>query len=340
MNRSRLAVVLCVLTAPHVNAGTLVVAPDGSGDYPTIQAAIDAVVDGDVIELSDGEFMGAGNRDLVIETRRFTIRSASGDPERTVIDCEGSSADPHFGLWVGFKVIGDFPEVALEGLTVTNAWGVDLAGGALTVSGGSVVVERCRFVGNTGVQGGAIHLSGTDASLEVHDTIIVGNHGGDGGGVYSSFASPPRYVNCTIAGNRAVRWGGGVHSGEAAATTLVRCIVWGNCAGAGGDEAYSSYTPAVLECSLIDLAGLGTGFGGGFELDDFCVHEDPLFCDAFDCEAAPGATGDHRLQPGSPCLPGASPCGETIGALGQGCVATPSRRSSWGDVKEGFLGDR
>ena len=43
------AVLLTVIAAEPVTATTYVVAPDGSGDFPTIQAAIDATVNGDVI---------------------------------------------------------------------------------------------------------------------------------------------------------------------------------------------------------------------------------------------------------------------------------------------------
>jgi len=59
--RRGLAVVCCVAPA---HAATIVVAPDGSGDRPTIQAAIDVAAPGDVIELQDGVFTGAGNRDM------------------------------------------------------------------------------------------------------------------------------------------------------------------------------------------------------------------------------------------------------------------------------------
>ena len=37
---------------------------DGSGDYPTIQAAIDDSNDSDVIILAPGTYTGAGNRDI------------------------------------------------------------------------------------------------------------------------------------------------------------------------------------------------------------------------------------------------------------------------------------
>ena len=48
--------------ATIVWATTYLVNPEGTGDFPTIQAAIDAVVDGDIIELNDGTFTGDGNR--------------------------------------------------------------------------------------------------------------------------------------------------------------------------------------------------------------------------------------------------------------------------------------
>jgi hypothetical protein len=41
---------------------TIIVSPDGTGDYSTIAEAIHAAVDGDVIELLDGVYFGFGNR--------------------------------------------------------------------------------------------------------------------------------------------------------------------------------------------------------------------------------------------------------------------------------------
>jgi hypothetical protein len=56
---------LAVVLLPAAGATTYVVHPDGTGDSPTIQAAIDASSDGDVVELTNGTFTGDGNRDLV-----------------------------------------------------------------------------------------------------------------------------------------------------------------------------------------------------------------------------------------------------------------------------------
>lgn len=65
------------------------VLPDGTGDFPTIQAALNAGCSGDVIGLGDGTSTREGNRDLDYCGRRIGIRSISDDPDARVIDCEG-----------------------------------------------------------------------------------------------------------------------------------------------------------------------------------------------------------------------------------------------------------
>ena len=63
----------------------------------TIQAAIDEVVDGDVIELIDGMFTGDGNRDMDYLGKALTIRSQSGDPDLCITPC-GALAEEHRGF--------------------------------------------------------------------------------------------------------------------------------------------------------------------------------------------------------------------------------------------------
>lgn len=78
-----------------------VVAPDGSGDAPTIQAAIDSTnYNGDVIMLLDGVYSGQGNRDLSNQEKGFAIVSQSGNPEDCIIDCGGSPEEPHGGIGI------------------------------------------------------------------------------------------------------------------------------------------------------------------------------------------------------------------------------------------------
>jgi hypothetical protein len=81
-------VLAIVLTASgfSARATTHVVRPDGGGDSPDIQAAIDAATDGDIVELTDGTFTGDGNRDIDYKGKALTVRSQSGNPEGCIID--------------------------------------------------------------------------------------------------------------------------------------------------------------------------------------------------------------------------------------------------------------
>ena len=91
-----------LLSLPLLAAGTTYsVNPDESGDFPTIQAAIDdaSVIDGDVIELGSGTFTGPGNRDISC-SKALTVRSAAGHPESLA----GGSPEPYVRDGAGNQV--------------------------------------------------------------------------------------------------------------------------------------------------------------------------------------------------------------------------------------------
>jgi hypothetical protein len=304
-------------------AATYVVAPDGTGDFPTIQAAIDGIADGDIIELTDGTFTGDGNRDILVEEGIFTLRSQSGDYERCVIDLQGSEADPHFGFWIFFSDFAPAPSVTIEGITIQGGW----TSHTVQVGGATTVIRSCRLMGNHGL---GMFLSFADT--EVYDTLITGNNGG---GVFSAGGSDPLFVRCTITGNRARR-GGGISVGELGDIRLVQSVVWGNCADLAGDEIFVFQGVVQAECSIINTEGLATDAGGSFDFDEHTISVDPLFCDPASCEAAPTLEGDYHVSQTSPCLPAFSPCGQPIGALGEGCAAVPIEETSWGHLKEWY----
>ncbi len=212
-----------VLWAPGAVAATYVVHADGTGDFPTIQAAIDAASDTDVIELTDGTFRGPGNRDVDCLHKAITVRSQSGDPGVCVLDAEGSAGEPHGG----FRLVGIRPPGAtLAGITVADCWTDAPDGGsaircdsssALTVvdcviseNHGSAIyggnqstlnLDRCQLrMNSSGFRGGAILC--LSATLEADGCDFTVNTAPAGGAVCSTYSSL-NLTNCTFVGNTA-----------------------------------------------------------------------------------------------------------------------------------------
>ncbi len=104
--------------------------------YVTIQSAIDAAQDGDIVQISPGVYRGWGNRDVIFSSsaaadpaKVITVRSV--DPEdpdivaATIIDCQGSPTDPHRGF---LFIQGEKSNSILAGLTIINGYAVGANG--------------------------------------------------------------------------------------------------------------------------------------------------------------------------------------------------------------------
>jgi hypothetical protein len=129
--------------ATPLSATTYTVNPHGTGDFPTIQAAIAACIDGDVVELTDGEFTGDGNREIDFLGKAITLRSQSGNAMACVINCEGTHQDPHRGLLL---VSGEGPDTRIEEITVSEGFGME-PGGGIVCDGSSPTIIGCRVIG-------------------------------------------------------------------------------------------------------------------------------------------------------------------------------------------------
>lgn len=92
-------ILLMILSYQPSEARVWLLNADGTGDAPTIAAAMDSAAgDGDVIVLADGIYCGPGNHNLSNSGKWLLLRSQSNHPEDCVIDLQGSPDDPHFGL--------------------------------------------------------------------------------------------------------------------------------------------------------------------------------------------------------------------------------------------------
>ena len=116
-------------------------------DYPTIQAAIDAAVNGDIVEIADGTYTGAGNKNLDFAGKAITVKSAAGDPTFCIIDCEDDGRGFYFHS-------GEGPDSVVSGLTITNGRvdsdspGDGFGGGILCEGASSPTIVDCVIRGN------------------------------------------------------------------------------------------------------------------------------------------------------------------------------------------------
>ncbi|MCK4304915.1 MAG: right-handed parallel beta-helix repeat-containing protein [Candidatus Eisenbacteria sp.] len=227
------------------------VKPDGTGDFATIQAAIDAVAEGVTIELADGTYTGEGNRDVDFIGKAVTVRSRYGNPEACIIDAEGLVADPHRGFQF---VSGEGSGTLLAGVKILGGVYENGEGAGILCHGSSPRIEHCAITGNlasNGLGGGLACMAG--ASPSVVACTFEANEGNLGGGIYCASGSPA-LEGCTFKANIAADGGGGAHfTGNGSLPTLDSSTFWSNEALTGGGVACTdSAAVTVTHCTFYD----------------------------------------------------------------------------------------
>ncbi len=121
------------------------VLPDGTGDFATIQAAIDTVLTGATIELPGGVYTGPGNRDLDFRGKTLTIvHDPLNETAPAVIDCQGSYSNQHRGF--DFHT-NETNAAVVRGLTIRNGYSTG-GGGGIRCSNASPTIEACTILNN------------------------------------------------------------------------------------------------------------------------------------------------------------------------------------------------
>lgn len=216
-------------------------------DYPTIQQAIDAAVDGDDVLVEAGTYTGIGNRDISFLGKRIVVHSSSG-PENTIVDVQQTALTSAF-----LFESGETGSSVLDGFTITNAtssairissaativncifdtngfpdrtdW-VSRNGGAMTIDGNNSYIANCQFLDNwagyhgLGVvafgEGGAMNITGNNNTI--YNCLFSGNGIKTSSTYYTNFggAVMVRGTGNSIRssrfqGNHAENAGGGVY---------------------------------------------------------------------------------------------------------------------------------
>ncbi len=244
----------CILT-PAASAGTWHVDPGGAGDVLSIQAAVNAAVDGDTILIAPGQYAeGIGT------TKGLHFRADAGGD--VLWETEPGMACLY---------ISDAPEASVHGIHFAGDVSGATAGLALFRNGGIVEVHDCVFENMTASwSGGGAFLSNqqTDMRRCVFRNI-TNNAGPDhrGGAVHVYSSEPASYiVDCTFENCNFNGRGGGlsVTSQSAAAHVYVEGCVFRNCTGErGGALSVYSGPATITGCAFED--NTATLNGGGID---------------------------------------------------------------------------
>lgn len=196
-------------------------------EYPTIQAAIDAAVDGDTVRVAPGVYgesirwdgkeialIGAGPRATVLDPgagpggRCLTLENVPAPAEIRRLTCRNGEADTGGGILIR----GGSP--AMRELTLERNAATAGPGGGVRVEGGSVTVEGCAFVDNkapdeapAGQPGGGLY-AGPSSRADVSASVFLRNSASRGGGMSLDEGSQGLVHGVTFEDNT-----GGLHVG-------------------------------------------------------------------------------------------------------------------------------
>jgi hypothetical protein len=287
MKKLNLFVILLLLLAAIPCAAEIItVDDDGPADFDTIQAAVVAAVNGDVVIVADGVYESEGGQNLPVVDflgKAITVRSENG-PENCIL----SRGD----YVVAFRN-GETTSSVVSGFTIT---GGDPGAGIGCINS-SATIENNIITGNWSEYGlGSVFLH--NSSAIVIGNIISGNAVyGPCAGIYCCHDSSATIMNNTIVGNSGSWWdgnNGGIYCDtESSGTAAVsNCILRDN-----GDFDLHGCN-ATYSCIEHGDPGVGN------------ISADPLLVSPGYWDGGTWVHGDYHLQPGSPCIDAGDPDGD------------------------------
>ncbi|MHC4741626.1 MAG: right-handed parallel beta-helix repeat-containing protein, partial [Planctomycetota bacterium] len=225
------ALLLAIFLNTAAGARIITVDYDAPADFDNIQAAINDANDGDTVEVRPGIYTGDGNRDIDFLGKAITVCGTdANDPNgvaATMIDCQGTEADPHRGFIFQNE---EGASSVLSGLTIANGYGPDeliaptfttSAGGGIMCKSTSPTISNCVLRGNEANYGSTILVIYSGATI--NNCTVTDNWGYITGAVLCVDSSAV-ISGCSVTNNA----GGGVVCGSFGKTVIVDSMFSGN----------------------------------------------------------------------------------------------------------------
>jgi hypothetical protein len=157
------------------------------GDQPTIQGAINASVNGDVIAIAAGTYYESN---LNPNGKAITIGSASGNLDVTIDAQQGGSV---------FKMTsGEGEGTVINDLVITGG-SASYGGGIYCFDNSNPTISNCTIEGNTANYGGGIFSNACNPTIS--NCTIMDNTASYAGGIFSYQGSNPTISDSSICGN-------------------------------------------------------------------------------------------------------------------------------------------
>lgn len=258
--------VLCpiMLMSSVVSAATITVDGGGGADYLTIQAAIDAAVNGDEIVVSPGTYTSDGSAVVNPLGKAIMIRS-SGASLDTIIDGKGQ----RLGVYCNS---GETPSTILDGFTITDGYDPVLGGGIALWNGSGPTITNCIIDRNSSWSLGA-GIGCLASSPTITNCTISNNNTtstlGKGGGLALVGDSAPAMFGCLITGNNSGTLGGGGIWCQSVGSIIDDCTITLNHTwGSGGGIHIASGAAIAIASSTISYNEAGIVGGGMWSAAD------------------------------------------------------------------------
>ena len=169
--RNRFQFSLLFLLVANLFATTLTVKTDGSGDYTSIQAAINASSNGDIVLVYAGTYtenIDFNGKNIVVGSLYLTTGTASYISS-TIIDGNEN------GRVIEFEN-GETSAAVLKGFTITNNVTSSFGGGVWIGNGSDPTLTNLIISGNQAFEAGGVYIGGAGTNPTLSNIIISNNN--------------------------------------------------------------------------------------------------------------------------------------------------------------------
>ena len=183
-----------------------------------------------------------------------------------------------------------------------NNYGTSAIGGALSLDSCAVLIDRCHFEYNYGINGGGLYLIRSNhKECSITNSLFAHNTSGHFAGGLAISDSSPLVANLTVVDNHSYGVNcGGIFFYQESAPAVWNCIVYGNTNEIPLEEpvqmwswTYEGYAPEFHNC-LVQFGLENISNHEVITVYDNCIDEDPLFVDP--------ENEDYHLDTDSPCI--------------------------------------